>query len=130
MKILRILKLVLLSPCIILQIIPYGIVLSVANVASYHSYFDLSAWESGVIGPFYCAILSIAVFGMSIGSFFFKHASKGYIFAIEILCWLCAIFSLFPIFVDSYTFIGALISALLVSVAEISHLEYKSLSKK
>lgn len=130
MKILRILSIVLLTACVVMQVLPYGIVISAANVASYHSYFDISAWASGIIGPFFCAIMTMVTLGMCIGTVFFEHQRNGYLLALEIVAWVTFAFSLTPLLYKAFTVVGGIISGILIFCAEVCHISYRNVSGK
>lgn len=130
MRALKISSIIALFFCVILQAVPYGIVVSAANIAVYYSYFSINAWGNGIIGPFFCGALSISLIGLFIGSFFFNHPHKVYLMTTEIVAWLVFFLSLTPIIFDSYTFIGGIISALLLFCAEVCRLTYSQKFKK
>lgn len=125
LKILRIVGIVAATLCFMLEITPYGIVISVANIKSYHSYFDISAWASGIIGPFFCGILTVAIVALGIGELFLKKASKHFSMTISIVSGTCVVFSFMPLLFDAYTLIGGMISALLLCVLEVNIWIYK-----
>lgn len=127
MKILKIINLPILAIMIFLEALPFGVKMSWASdegfsSISYHSYFDTLPWGYGDMGPFFCAIISVALFVLILLSLFFKKRHDTYLLVVEILSWVAVLFSFMPLMFNSYTLFGGIISALMVIVAEINRL--------
>ena len=126
MKILKGLNLLVLSVIIFLEAIPFGIKLTWAidqglSTSMYHAYFDPMVWgASGDMSPFMCSLLTIAIAVMTLISLFLKTQPRALHTTICVFSWIAVAFSLLPIMVDHYTAIGAVITALLITSAELS----------
>ena len=133
MKKLNIINLICVGVALALEIIPFGIQMKWADFFfekyTYHSYFDLTVWGYGDMGPFICGILTSVVFAMLIARLFFKP-HKSYNLAMCVLSVAGATFSVIPSFFGSYTLIGLIITILLGVSTEISALMFMNKENK
>lgn len=129
MKLFKIINLVLLALSVAFQTLPYALIVRSTYIDTYLSYFSITAWANGIIGPFFCAVFSVALFVMIALSFFLKKTGKHYFLTVSVLSWLVLAFSFMPIIFDAYTLIGGVISAISLICAEISMQIYSRSSK-
>ena len=133
MKKLNIINLIFVGIALVLEIIPYGVRMKWADFFfekyTFHSYFDLTLWGYGDVGPFLCGILTAVVFVMLALLLFFKP-HRVYIIFICILTVGAAIFSTIPSFFGSYTLVGLIITVILGVSTEISALMYMDRTDK
>ena len=133
-KILSILTLVSLAVAIFLETINFAIKASWNydegfSTYIYHSYFDPMACNAtGDFSPFICALLTVVIAMVVIVSLFLKNPSSIYL-ALTILSWVAVIFSFLPMIINHFTAIGAIISAMLITCAEINHYIHLSVKK-
>ncbi len=127
MKKLKIVNLICLLSALILEILPYGVKMKWADafVERYtlHSYFDLTVWGYGDMGPFLCGALTVIILGMLFASLFFKP-EKSYLFSLCALGLGAVMLSVVPSFFGSYTVLALIITALLVVSAELNIVTY------
>ena len=127
MKKLKIVNLICLASALVLEILPYGVKMKWADFFyenyTYHSYFDLTVWGYGDMGPFLCGALTVIILGMLFATLFFKP-KKPYLFSLCALGIAAVMLSIVPTFFGSYTVFGLIITALLVVSAELNIMIY------
>ena len=108
---------------LVLELLPYGIVLEFAHMSpdlsiSYYeqhfSYFDLIVYGYGNIGALFTAILTCILIVITVIYCLVKNSKMK--IAINILSFVAFLTSLTPMFVDCYTILGGAISLLLLVV--------------
>lgn len=133
MKKLNIINLILVGIALTLEIIPFGVRMKWADFFferyTYHSYFDLTLWGYGDMGPFICGILTSVMFIMLFVRLFFKP-HKSYLVVICVLGVAAATVSVIPAFFGSYTIIGLIITILLGAATEVTALMHMSKDNK
>ena len=130
MKIFKIICASLFGVCLFFEVLPFGILIRSANVATYYNYFSIIAWNNGVIGPFFCGIFTIALMGLTVWWVFWKHPKQGWSLTICTLSWLTLILSFMPIMFQAYTTISGIISAILLFCAEATAMIHRREGKK
>ena len=127
MKKLKIVNLVCLLAALVLEILPWGVKMKWADFFAerytFHSYFDLTVWGYGDMGPFLCGALTVIILGMLFATLFFKP-KRAYLFSLCALCIAAVMMSVIPTFFGSYTVLGLIITALLIVSAEINIIAY------
>ena len=117
----------LLLPVItlILEMIPYGVVLIFARPSQegeigyfkeYYSYFDLMSWGYGNVFPMLTACLTIVILGLLV--FYCVKGGQGKVIAIKAMLCLAAFFSIFPIVlmgIRYITLVGVLVTLTLIA---------------
>lgn len=112
---------------LVLELLPYGVVLEFAHMSpdlsiSYYeqhfSYFDLIVYGYGNIGALFTAILTCALIVITVNYCFVKNSKMK--IAINILSFVAFLTSLTPMLVDCYTVLGGIISFLLLVIVVIS----------
>ena len=123
---------------LILEILPYGAVCNYARPATdgsighfreLYSYFDLTVFKHGNIGPFFCAVLTAVLFGMMLSSMFFK-AHKAYTLFVCTLAFSTVVLSLTPTLFGQYSLYGLIVTVLLSLSAEMWTMAYINREKK
>lgn len=132
MKKLKILNVVFVSVALILEILPFGVKMKWADFfyekSTYHSYFDLTVWGYGDMGPFICGILTSVLLIMLVLTFF-KKPKKAYLFSVCAIGLCTTMVSVIPAFYDSYTLIGLIITVILGASTELSVMMYMNTKK-
>ena len=123
MKKLKILNLASLIIALVLEILPFGVKMVWAGFfeeqVTYHSYFDLTVWGYGDMGPFLCAVLTcVAVIMLFIS--LFKNVQKPYMICVCAISLASTMLSVVPALFNSYTLMGLIITALLAASTELS----------
>ena len=90
---------------------------------TYHSFFDLTVWESGNVGPFLCAIFTIILVCMAIVSIIL-NPSRMYYLSMAAITLAAVVFSLISTFFGGYTLIGLIVTVLLSVSLELSAMMY------
>ena len=112
---------------LVLELLPYGVVLEFAHMSpdlsiSYYeqhfSYFDLIVYGYGNVGALFTAILTCALIVITVIYCFVKNSKMK--IAINILSFVAFLTSLTPMLVDCYTVLGGIISFLLLVIVVIS----------
>ncbi|MBO5261528.1 MAG: hypothetical protein J6B45_00620 [Clostridia bacterium] len=126
MKKVKIASTVCLGIALILQILPFGVIMKWATMferkVTYHSYFDLLVFGYGDIGPFFCAVLTTVAFGMMICSFCVKSLKNNWIYHLSytIIIFVSVIFSLIPTIFQAYSVFGLFITLCLSVATELN----------
>ncbi len=126
MKKIRIASSVLTGIALILEILPFGIILkrdSFYQESTFHSYFDTEIFSLGNIGPFFCAIFTSIVFCMML-LFLFVKPHRAYMLSLCILSFVTVVLSLTPTLFDQYSIFGLAITILLAISAEMEIMAY------
>ena len=127
MKKLKVVNLICLLSALVLEILPYGVKMKWADFFyesyTFHSYFDLTVWGYGDMGPFLCGAFTVVILGMVFATLFFKP-KKSYLFALCAMGIASVMLSVIPSFFDSYTVFGLIITALLAVSAELNIVTY------
>lgn len=112
---------------LVLELLPYGIVLEFAHISpdlsiSYYeqhfSYFDLIVYGYGNVGALFTAILTCVLLVISIINLLVDNDKIKT--TIKIVSLIALVASLAPLIVNSYSVLGGAISILLLSVFIIS----------
>lgn len=112
---------------LVLELLPYGIVLEFAHMSpdlsiSYYeqhfSYFDLIVYGYGNIGALFTAILTCILIVITVIYCLVKNSKIK--IAINILSFVAFLTSVTPVIVDCYTILGGAITLLLLLVFIIS----------
>ena len=112
---------------LVLELLPYGIVLEFAHISpdlsiSYYeqhfSYFDLIVYGYGNVGALFTAILTCVLLVISIINLLVNNDKIKT--TIKIVSLIALVASLAPLIVNSYSVLGGAISILLLSVFIIS----------
>ena len=132
MKKLKIANLICVCVALVLEVLPFGVCLKWADFyyenATYHSYFDLTVWGYGDMGPFLCGLFTVAVIGLLTFSLF-KKTNRTYSFALSAVGLVTAMLSTVPAFFGSYTVFGLIITILLAVSTEISIITFLNQKK-
>lgn len=132
MKKIKIASIVCAGIALILEILPIGIIIkgdSFYRESEFYSYFDLYVFRLGNIGPFFCAVLTAALFGMMLSSMFFK-AHKAYTLFVCALAFSTVVLSLTPTLFGQYSLYGLIVTVLLSLSAEMCTMAYINREKK
>ena len=116
---------------LVLEILPFGVIMhsnSFYQEATYHSYFDLTVFTSGDIGPFFCAVLTAVLLVMSVLPFFFKFKDV-YALAMSIVALCTVVLSLVPTFYEGYSIFGLFITILLSVATELDFMQFVNRKK-
>ena len=116
---------------LILQILPFGVIMrrdSFYQEATYHSYFDLSVMGNGNIGPFFCAILTAILLVMSV-LYIFLRLNDAYILAVAFTALVAVVLSLMPTFYDGYSIFGLFITIFLSVATELNFMQFVNRKK-
>ena len=112
---------------LVLELLPYGIVLEFAHISpdlsiSYYeqhfSYFDLIVYGYGNVGALFTAILTCVLLVISIINLLVDNDKIKT--TIKIVSLIALVASLAPLIVNSYSVIGGVISLLLLVIVVIS----------
>lgn len=132
MKKVKIVNAVCVLVALVLECIPFGVIMhldSFYQEATYHSYFDLTVFQSGDIGPFFCAIVTVALLIMVILPMF-KNLENG---AYQLACGFTAlcgvVLSLIPTFYEGYSIFGLFITIMLSVSTELSFMQFVNRKK-
>lgn len=112
MKKTKIASIICAGIALVLEILPFGIIMkwdSFYQESTFHSYFDLTVFGYGNIGPFFCAILTSILFCVMLAEFFFKP-NKVYYLIEGIIAFATVILSLLPTFYEAYSIFGIIIT--------------------
>ena len=116
---------------LVLEILPFGIILhwdSFYQSSTYHSYFDTYLLELGRIGPFICAILTAILLVMSVLPFFIKLKEE-FSLALALVALACVVLSLIPTFYAEYSIFGLFITILLSVSTELNFMQFVNRKK-
>ena len=129
----RIVSIICVGIALLLEILPFGIIVKGDNSfyqeATFHSYFDVGLFEYGNIGPFFCAILTSILLCMLIAEAFFKP-NKIYFLLESAFTLATVILSLLPTFFEAYSIFGVIITVCLSVATEINVIQYLNERKK
>ena len=127
MKKTKIVSIVCVGIALILEILPFSVIMKGSNSfyqeATFHSYFDLTVFENGNIGPFFCGALTSILFCMMLAAFFFKP-NKAYVFSVCAVTFVTVILSLLPTFFEAYSIFGVIITVCLSVATELNIMQY------
>ena len=127
MKKVKIINAVCVLIALTLEIIPFGIIMrwdSFYQEATYHSYFDLAVFESGDIGPFFCAIITAVLLVMSVLPFFINLENGAWQLACAFTALSGVVLSLVPTFFDGYSIFGLFITIMLSVATELNFMQF------
>lgn len=132
MKKLKIANLICVCVALVLEILPFSVRMKWADFfyenSTYHSYFDLTVWGYGDMGPFLCGIFTIAIIAL-LAIWLFKEQKRAYSFALCAVGLVTVMLSIVPAFFDSYTLFGLIITVLLSVSTEMSILTFLDYKK-
>lgn len=132
MKKLKIANLICVCVALVLEVLPFGVCLRWADFyyenATYHSYFDLTVWGYGDMGPFLCGLFTVAILALLAVSLF-KKTNRTYSFVLCAVGLVTVMLSVVPAFFDSYTLFGLIITILLAVSTEMSILVFLNQDK-
>ena len=126
LKKLKILGIIACAIILILEAIPFGVVVKMdlsqgLSTTLYYSYFEtIMVSADGDYSPFICSVISVFILILSVLSLFLKNQGAWYYKMISIFSWVGLAFSLMPLISNHFTVIGGAISALLILIAEIN----------
>lgn len=121
----RIKYLILPIITLILEILPYGVVLNFARPSQngeigyfkeYYSYFDLMSWGYGNVFPMLTACLTCVILGLLVH--YCVKGSLGKVISIKAILGLAAFFSIFPMVlmgIKYITLVGVLVTITLIA---------------
>ena len=118
-----------------MQILPFGVIMKWDNMfeqtVTYHSYFDLLVFGYGDVGPFFCAVLTIAALVMMLCSVFVKALKNNWIYhlAFSMVTFVSVIMSLIPTFFGAYSIFGLFITICLSVATELNFMQYINRNK-
>lgn len=131
MKKLKIANLICVCVALALEILPFSVRMKWADFfyenSTYHSYFDLTVWGYGDMGPFLCGLFTVTIIVLLAVSLF-KKTNRTYSFVLCAVGLVTVMLSIVPAFFDSYTLFGLIITILLSVSTEMSiiaFLDYK-----
>ena len=116
---------------LVLEILPFGIIMKwdgFYREASFHSYFDTEVFGYGNIGPFFCAVLTSVLFCMMLSTLFFK-VHRAYTLSVCVIAFVTVVFSLTPTLYNQYSIFGVIITLLLSVSAELFTMAYINRNK-
>ena len=116
---------------LVLEILPFGIIMKwdgFYQEASFHSYFDIEVFQNGNVGPFFCALLTSVLFCMMMSTLFFK-AHRAYTLSVCVIAFVTVVFSLTPTLYGQYSAFGVIITVLLAVSAELFTMAYINRNK-
>ena len=96
---------------------------------TYHSFFDLTVWESGNVGPFLCAIFTGVLFCMAVVSLVL-NPGRIYYLSMAAVTLVAVVFSLISTFYGAYTLIGLIVTVLLSVSLELCAMMYLDMKKE
>ena len=127
MKKIKIVSIVCVGIALVLEILPFSVISKATNSfyqeATFHSYFDLTVFEYGNIGPFFCGVLTSILFCLMLAEFFFKP-NKTYTLSVSAVTFATVILSLLPTFYEAYSIFGVIITVCLSVSTELSIMRY------
>ena len=127
MKKIKIVSIVCVGIALVLEILPFSVISKATNSfyqeATFHSYFDLTVFEYGNIGPFFCGVLTSILFCLMLAEFFFKP-NKTYTLSVSAVTFATVILSLLPTFYEAYSIFGVIITVCLSVSTELSVMRY------
>ena len=127
MKKLKIVNIITVLAALVLEILPYGVRMKWADFYleryTFHSYFDLTVWGYGDMGPFVCGVLTSVMLIMLCVSLFL-NPKKQYNIVLIAVSISAAMLSVVPSFFGSYTVVGLVITTLLIVSSELSVVSY------
>lgn len=126
MKKVKIVSSICVFIALVLEILPFGVIMrwdSFYQEATYHSYFDLTVFEHGDIGPFFCAVLTAILLVMCVLPIFLKF-KDAYVLAVSLVALATVVLSLIPTFYDGYSIFGLFITITLSVATELNFMQY------
>ena len=93
------------------------------ETVSYHSYFDLTVWEMGNVGPLLCGIFTSVLLCMLVVGLFVNF-NRLYDIATGLIAIVAVVFSLISVFYDSFTLVGLIVTVLLSVSLELCAMMY------
>lgn len=131
MKKVRIASIVCMGLALILEILPFSLIVKIDGFyqeASFHSYFDINIFADGNIGPFICGIITVAVFIMVLISFFVK-VKDIYQLSVAFITLANVVLSLIPTLNGQYSIFGVAITVLLSIATELCFMQFVNRKK-
>ena len=109
---------------LVLELLPYGVVLRFAQpegdvILQTYSYFDLTPWGYATFTPLLTALLSVALLVMTLIALFRRNAHKlnSSIIAVSLPA---AVLSLMPVLTGTFTAVAAAVTACLLLIGGLS----------
>lgn len=123
-RIIRLLLPALTVLLLVLELLPYGVVLRFAQpegdaILQTYSYFDLTPWGYATFTPLLTALLSVALLVMTLIALFRRNAHKlnSSIIAVSLPA---AVLSLMPVLTGTFTAVAAAVTACLLLIGGLS----------
>lgn len=123
-QIIRLLLPALTALLLVLELLPYGVVLQFAQpegdaILRTYSYFDLTPWGYATFTPLLTALLSVALLVLTLISLFRRNAHK-FDSSIIAVSLLAAALSLVPLLTGTFTSVAAAVTACLLLIGGLS----------